>query len=149
MNDTVGWLPPARLSTSQERALAIALRLLEERLATIAEILGRDDGGVLYLRRRPRLAAEQAARIDRLIAEIRVSIAAAAETFRLPREERDGAGMIIALLSMSWQSLGEVDTRGMRAYGEADPRLGDALDPRVQQLMDLVVKLESAVAEAR
>lgn len=45
----------------------------------------------------------------------------------------------------SWQSLGEIDARGMRAYGDTDPALGEWLDPRVQHLMDLALELEVVV----
>jgi hypothetical protein len=140
--------PAALLNQSQERALAITLRLLEERIGTIRDLMDREDGGVLYLRPRPAFAPGEAARIDRLIAGIREVISSVAEAFVLPREERDPRGMIVALLAMSWQSIGEVDARGMHAYGDTDPRLSEVLDPHVRRLMDLVLELEAAVTDA-
>jgi hypothetical protein len=140
--------PAALLNQSQERALAITLRLLEERISTIRDLMDREDGGVLYHRPRPAFAPGEAARIDRLIAGIREVISSVAEAFVLPREERDPRGMIVALLAMSWQSIGEMDARGMHAYGDTDPRLSEVLDPHVRRLMDLVLELEAAVTDA-
>ena len=141
-------VPAASLNQSQERALAITLRLLEERIGTIRDLMEHEDGGVLYHRPRPRFTPEEAARIDGLIAGIHEVIASIAEAFVLPREERDPRGMIVALLAMSWQSIGEIDARGMHAYGDTDPRLSEVLDPHVRRLMDLVLELEAAVAAA-
>lgn len=139
--------PAAPLNQSQERALAITLRLLEERIGTIRDLMEHEDGGVLYHRPRPAFTPGQAARIDSLIAGIHDVIASIAEAFVLPREERDPRGMIVALLAMSWQSIGEMDARGMHAYGDTDPRLSEVLDPNVRRLMDLVLELEAAVAD--
>ena len=136
----------ARLNESQRRAIAVSLRLLEERLSAIGDLLERDEGGTLYRRARPRMTPEQAAAIAGLLAEIRGRVDAAAGTFRLPAETRDAKATIVALLAMSWQNLGEIDARGMRAYGEVDPALPGLLDPMVQRLMDLVFALEEAVA---
>ena len=138
---------PARplLNSSQQRALAITLRLVEEHLAAISGIVERDVEGLLYRRARPRLTIRQVERIDRLLAEARSSIGATAGTFALRREERGAAGEIRALLAMSWQSLGEIDARGMRAYGDTDPALGQRLDLCVQHLMDLALELEVVV----
>ena len=76
----------ARLNESQRRALAVSLRLLEERLTAI-----------------------------------------------------------VGRLAMSWETLGEVDARGMRACGEVDPAVPGILHPVMQRLMDLVLALETAV----
>jgi hypothetical protein len=135
-----------RLNESQARALAITLRLVEERLAAIRAILERDERGRLYRRLRPRFTAEQAARIERLMAGLDASIAAAADAFGLQCEDRDANGIMVAMLAMSWQSLGEMDTRGMRAYGDTDPQLDDLLDPAVERMLGLVRELELALA---
>ncbi len=135
-----------RLNESQRRALAITVRLVEERLSTIRDLLDREDGGALYRRPAPRFTPEERARIDALLARMREVVVAIQEAFALPSEERDARGMIVALLSMSWQSLGEIDARGMRAYGDTDPELGPVLDPYVRELMDLALTLESAVS---
>ena len=135
----------ARLNQSQRRAIAVSMRLLEERLSVIRDMLDRDDGGTLYRRARPRMTPEQGATVAALMAEIRGRVDDVAATFRLSSEDRDAKATIVALLAMSWQNLGEIDSRGMRAYGEVDPALPDLLDPMVQRLMDLVFALEEAV----
>jgi hypothetical protein len=141
--------PGVRLNESQHRALSITLRLLEQRLATISDLIEREEGGILYRRPRPGFSADQSARVESLMSEIRDQIRRAAETFDVPCEERDAQATIVAVLAMSWQRLGEIDARGMRAYGETDPGLAGVLDPIVRTLMDLLIELESTVARAR
>ena len=138
-----------RLNDSQRRALSITLRLLEERVTTIRDLLDREESGALYGRPRPRFSGEQTDQVEASLDQIDDEIRRAARIFGLPTEERDTRGTIVALLAMSWQNLGEIDARGMRAYGETDPGLGGVLDPIIRRLMDLVVGLEATVDRAR
>ena len=51
------------LNRNQERAVAVRLRMLEERLAIIARLMDEDEGGLLYRRERAPYFAAQRARI--------------------------------------------------------------------------------------
>jgi hypothetical protein len=138
-----------RLNDSQRRALSITLRLLEERVTTIRDLLNCEESGALYRRPRPQFSGEQTGQVEASLDQIDDEIRRAALIFGLPTEERDTRGTIAALLAMSWQNLGEIDSRGMRAYGETDPGLEGELDPMIRRLMDLVVGLEATVARSR
>lgn len=139
---------PGILNASQGRALAITLRLVEERLAEIETILERDASGRLYRRLRPDLSPEARDRVVGLLTALRSGITDLADEYRLEAESRDGARAIAALLAMSWENLGEVVTGHLRAYGEVDPQLTTTLDPAVERLMRLVLELQQTVTAA-
>jgi hypothetical protein len=129
------------LNPNQERAVAVTLRLLEERLAEIQQLMEVDERGILY-----HLVAdftpEQQVQMNQVIAELGATIKSVAETFHLPRDEQSPARKIMGLLSVSWESLGDIRSRQLRAYGEVDPELKETLDPYVQKLTRLVLALE-------
>lgn len=130
------------LNPNQERAVSVALRLLEERLARVEELLHRDEQGLLYRRLRPSWAREERARADAIVADLRSTIASASRAFNLVPEERDSGREIAGLMRISWENLAEVGSRRLRAYGHVDPALRDTLDPALERLMELVSALE-------
>jgi len=137
------------LSTGQARAVAIRLRLLEERLAAVRYLMEVDELGILYRRDRAAFGPDQRQAIDRLMAATRGEIAVLAELLDLQREEQDAVGTIVGTLAMSWQSLGDVRVAGLRGHGPVDPGLADLLDPPVERLMDLVLQMERVAAGDR
>ena len=52
------------LNRNQERAVAVRLRMLEERLAIIVRLMDEDERGRLYRRDRAPFSAEQRARME-------------------------------------------------------------------------------------
>lgn len=130
------------LNESQQRAVAVALRQLEERLGRVEDILGREESGVLFHRSRPRWSLEEAERAGALLAQLRAAIASVAETYGLPAEERDSGREIVGLLSVSWESLAEIDSHRLRSYGRVDPGLRTTLDPALEQMMALLLAID-------
>ena len=130
------------LNPGQERALTVALRLLEERLARVEDIIRRGESGRLYRRPRLSLSRTERARIDAILVDLRATIASVADAHRLPCEERDPIREISGLMSVSWESLAEVESRGLRSYGRVDPGLRDSLDPALERMLELVTTLE-------
>lgn len=135
------------LNPAQARALAVALRLLEERLAIVDGILDHEDRGALYERPRLQVSGPRRARIEAMVAELRARIEALAQTYDLEREHTIPARKIGGLLSISWESLGNVGSRGLVAYGPVHPALGETLDPALEAIMALVTDLEHAVID--
>jgi hypothetical protein len=131
------------LNPNQERVVAVTLRLLEERLAEIQNLMDVDEHGILY-DRIARFSPEQRREMQALIKELRMGIAEVAGNFRLPRENQDPARIMMGLLSVTWESLGDIRAHRLVAYGEVDPRLKETLDPSVQKLTKLVLALEAA-----
>jgi hypothetical protein len=130
------------LNESQQRAVAVALRQLEERLGRIEDIIERDESGALFHRSRPKWSREETERVGAILAELRATIASVAEAHELPAEERDPGREIAGLLRVSWESLAEVDSRRLRSYGRVDPGLRGTLDPALERMMALVSAME-------
>ena len=134
------------LNKNQERAVAVRLRLLEERLATMARLMDDDERGRLYRRARAPYSAEQRARIEAVIVEIRAEIDHVADTFGLASEEQDAARRIVGLLGITWEGLGDVRTGRLRGLGDVDPALREQLNPSIERLMDLVLDLQEVAS---
>jgi len=130
----------------QRRAVAARPRQLEERMAAARDLIDRDERGIMYRQDRPRVSAEQRARIDSLMAEVHAEIAILAETFRFASEVQDAARSMAGLLAITWQSLGEIRSTSLAGHGDIDRGLRDTLDPSVNRLMDLVLALEKEAA---
>lgn len=133
------------LNPDQHRAVATTVRLLEERLAAIEDLLVRSEVGILYRRDRAHLGREREARIALTISELRAAIRSVAEAFNLPRQEQDPVRKILGLLAISWESVGEIDARRLAGYGSVDPGLRKTLNPTIERLMELISKVEQAV----
>jgi hypothetical protein len=136
------------LNRDQERTVAVRLRMLEEALAEIRDLMDADEEGILYRRDRPRFTDEQRAAVLALVAELRAAIRAVAETFHLPREDQDARQHMLGLLAIAWESLCEIDSRRLAAYGEVDPALAVTLDPAIGRLIELVVALQRSAERA-
>ena len=133
------------LNPDQARVVGATLRLLEKRLGDIEDVLDRPRHGALYRRRAPVFSAERRSRIDALVVELHTAIAAAVQTFGLAAEDQDPIRTVIGTLSVSWESLGEINAARLRGYGGTDPDLHLALDPVVEQLIGLLWALDMAV----
>ena len=136
------------LNPGQERAVTIRLRLLEERLAIIGRLMDQDEHGRLYRRDRAPVSAEQRARMEALIVEIRVEIARVADTFHLASEEQDAARRIVGLLGITWESLGDIRAGRLGGRGDVDPGIHELLNPSVERLMQLVLALQETATRA-
>ena len=130
------------LNESQQRAVAVALRQLEERLGRIGQIIDHDESGALFHRSRPMWSREETERVGAILAELRATISSVAEVHELPAEERDPGREIAGLLRVSWESLAEVESHRLRSYGRVDPGLRATLDPALERLMALVSAME-------
>lgn len=134
------------LNESQRRSVTITLRLFEEHLAEIERMLTVDERGILY-ERVAHFSPRQQARIRALIQETRASIQAMARDFRLEHETQDPTRRIMGLLSVTWESLEELHSKPLRAYGEIDPRLPDVIDPWAAKLTRLALAIRAAARQ--
>ncbi len=134
------------LNENQTRAVAVTLRLLEERLSDIERVIVEDEEGVLY-RRTARFSPEQREKMDKLIRAMRGQIRRAAVRFHLPQEEQDAARAIVGKLMLSWESLEDSRPRKLGAYGTVDPALKETLDPILQELIRLLFRLEAVARD--
>jgi hypothetical protein len=129
------------LNENQERAVGVTLRLLEERLKRIEQVIDADEEGILY-RRVARISPAEREKMRALLMAMREQIRRAAEQFHLRKEEQNAAREIVGTLSLAWESLEDARPRKLGAYGAVDPALKDTLDPILQQLIRLLFELE-------
>ena len=134
------------LNENQVRVVIVTLRLLEERLGEIERLMTVDEQGILY-HQLARFSPRQSERMRGLIEELRAGIQAIAETFHLPREEQNPTRKIVALTSVTWESLEDLHAHRLEAYGAADPKLKETLDPWARKLTRLILALEEAAQE--
>lgn len=109
------------LAANHERAIAIRLRNLEERLATVDALLDTDETGTLYRRDRARLSPDDRWRIAGVVGALRAEITGLAAALGLPREEQDSARRIVAIVAMAWQSVGDLRSASRRGHGAVEP----------------------------
>ena len=80
-----------------------------------------------------------------LITEARLAIAALAETFSLPHQERDARRVLDGDLVQIWSSLEDTRPRRLEGYGPMDPMAAALLDPCIDRLIDLVNAMRDEV----
>jgi len=136
------------LNESQKRSVQVTLQLLEERLAEIEHELTVAERGILY-ERVARFSPRQVERIRALIAELRQVICEMAEQFQLEREIQSPARRILGLMAITWESLEELHSKRLTAYGAVDPQLPAVIDPWADRLTRLVREVEAVAAQPR
>ncbi len=131
------------LNENQKRSVAVTLRLFEERLAEVERMMTVQERGVLY-ERVAHFTPRQQEQVRALIDEARQVIRDMAREFQLEREVQNPARRIFGLLSITWESLEELHSKPLRAYGAVDPRLPEVIDPYAEKLARLAVELRHA-----
>ena len=135
------------LNESQKRSVTITLRLFEERLAEVERQLTVDERGVLY-ERVAHFPPRQIRALQKQLAEARAAIQEIAREFDLPRENQSPVRRIFGLMSITWESLEEIHSKYLKAYGHVDPRLPAAIDPWAEKLTRLVRELEHTAVQS-
>ena len=128
------------LNPSQKRALAVQLRNLEQVLFSVSHFIReRPEEGLLthYIpvpeTIRPRLEA--------LIEQMHEEIALLVKQFELQPKAVDSRSCINAKMALRWSSLNEVLSSKLKRYGEVDPALSESLDPCLNRLIDLALRI--------
>lgn len=130
------------LNPHQQRAVAVTLRLLEERLADIERVIAADECGILY-ERVATFTPTQRARMREISNALRGQIRRLAEEFHLPRETQNARPYIVGTVSLLWESVEEIRSRKLKSYGEVDPQLQQILDPMLQCIIRLLFDLRA------
>ena len=80
-----------------------------------------------------------------LLSEILRKIARIKLDLGLPQRRTEVAKLLAAHLSEIWVTLHETKAHSLRGYGEVPKELSAYLDPRVEELLDLVATLRDAI----
>ncbi|NPV09704.1 MAG: hypothetical protein HPY83_17310 [Anaerolineae bacterium] len=127
----------------QRNSLVATLRACEKSLREAQEQLrGPLTEGILYRRVLNLPAGRRQSALD-LVEECLALLAEIARGFDLRPAEEDLAQAIAASMTVCWANLGDAKSGKLRAYGEVDPRLGEALDPSLDRLERLALAIAS------
>jgi len=111
-------------------------------LDEIGELCGiSEKQGVLYMIKNS-LNAQEAKQVKDKIAEIKRVIARLAKQLNLEKQKSDIKNIIAGSLSLSWEDLCSVDSKGMKNYGRVDESVKTELDPVINQLIRSVNKIK-------
>jgi len=133
------------INEKQRRSVATALGLLDETLCLFeAYANGREVRSVCY-EERNRLSARQRRELLRVIGRLRAVMDEMKQTLNLPSTVVDVRQRIWGHAAGFWEVLAELDSKRLRAYGPVSPDLAAYLDPRVQRLLDELMRLSTAV----
>jgi len=133
------------LTESQKRFLTVTLTLLEKAMRQIkAQSFCAPEAFELYVientipqpHRKP--LCEKADEALAVIGQLKAK-------FHLEQRREDVRRKTWAQLAELWEDLQAIQSKGLRNYGEISPQLPDQLDPLLEQLVELVRKMERLV----
>jgi hypothetical protein len=130
------------LNDSQRTSLKIALRLVDEKMQKIETLLEKPRViGVIY-EVRDDLSPAVREQLPGKIAAVRAIIKDLQDRFSLSREIVMASREAFTGLPYLWEVLQESTSGRLRRYGEVDPRVGPALDPKLKKLESMLMEME-------
>jgi hypothetical protein len=138
------------LNKYQKNSLRIALLLVEQAMIQIQLLLDKEDNveGVLY-GIKDDLSAEEKACLKNYIPQIRKILAQLKEEFTLEKQMDDKSRLIFGRLPYLWEILMDSTAKKMKSYGEVAPGLAEKLNPPINILADLILKMTDIVEPAK
>lgn len=134
-----------KLTESQINTIKITLRVLEERLDEINELCEfKKRRGILY-RIKNNLSKEDVEQIKSEIVDMKGIIGRIAKQWNMESAENDIRKAISGYLSISWADLCEIESKGLRAYGDVDESVKKKLDPVIGQLIKSVNEISRLI----
>ena len=137
------------LNLPQRNALTITLRMLEAHLRQAAAWLEQPDSAGILQRSTLRVEPASAATARQVIEVALGEIEALAHEFGLTAVEEDRSATIAAMLSTDWAHLYDVRAGRLVQYGPVDPRLEQMLDPRLERLAQMTLRLAAVMQGGR
>lgn len=137
------------LSDSQKRGLTIALRIVEENLEYIENLLkNRGYSGVLYDTRYD-IPGEIRDEISRRIPLARAEIGKIADRFHLERQIRWASNSAYGKLPSCWEILENARAERLKRYGDISSGLGENLDPLLEEIIRILLETERTLLPIR
>jgi hypothetical protein len=130
------------LNKDQKRGLTIALRIVEENMQKIEQLLEiKTYEGILYDTKccvTPDVKEE----ILKRVSFIKARINYISDIFVLEKEYREGLRKIFGILPSCWEIIENVKSKRLKRYGDVQEGLDNALDPQLNRITDLVLEME-------
>jgi hypothetical protein len=131
------------LNPDQLRSVRIVLRMFEEDLNQMGTWLDeRQTDGILF-RRQLHITPLERAKASTYITDALGEITILAEKLGLETEVEDGTGWIRGQMSAAWSNLIDSQTKKLKRYGEVHPEAAQEIDPHIQHLAQIALKLST------
>ena len=136
------------LNSNQRRSVSVTLRQFEIRLRQALALLDeKNESGILY-RKTLNLSDRQKAEMQQDIAEALNEIAAISQELALESSEQDAGGLVRSEMAVSWTNLLDIRSKKLRGYGAVHPNLAEKLDPPIERLSKIALKLANHTEDA-
>lgn len=133
------------LNKDQKRRLSISLRIVEENIQDIEQILHNGAyTGILYdvnCDVSPKVKEE----ILKKVTLIKDKIKSLSRKFTLEKEYKEARKKIFDKLSSCWEIMEGVKTKRLKKYGTVSHELDNVLDPQLNIIIDLISETEHLV----
>jgi len=137
------------LNPSQKNSLRISLLLVEKGLLEVEGLLSASEYHGILLQTADDLDNGAKGGIQQLIEEVRGLIKEMKDRFQLDLEVERKSRAIFGKAPLLWEIVTDTDAKRLRGYGETDPRLRAVLDPSIERLGKLLLRLHQLVAGAQ
>lgn len=130
------------MNKDQKRGLTIALRVVEENMQNIEQILNSEiHKGILYDTKctiTPEIREEMLKRVSLVKDRIKIL----SNLFALEKEYREGLRKIFGILPSCWEIIENVKSKRLKRYGDVQDGLDNVLDPQLNMITDLILEME-------
>jgi hypothetical protein len=133
------------MNPAQRASVTITLKLMEENLRQAYQWLNTPEFEGILFRRGTSLTEEQRTKILEEIAEGLDLIAQMAGYFDLQPIDEDLGAAIRGQMSADWANLMDTRAKKLARFGKVEPRLAQVLDPGIERLALLAIRLVNLV----
>ena len=130
------------LNKEQKRGLTIALRIVEENMQKIEQLLeNKTYEGLLY-DTNCSVAPDAKEEILKRVSLVKDRIKILSNLFALEKEYREGLRKIFGILPSCWEIIENVKSKRLKRYGDVQDGLDNVLDPQLNRITDLILEME-------
>mgnify|MGYP001619196867 FL=1 len=130
------------LNKEQKRGLTIALRIVEENMQKIEQLLEiKTYEGILY-DTNCSVAPDAKEEILKRVSLVKDRIKILSNLFALEKEYREGLRKIFGILPSCWEIIENVKSKRLKRYGDVQDGLDNVLDPQLNRITDLILEME-------
>jgi hypothetical protein len=133
------------LNKDQKRGLTIALRIVEENMQKIEQLLEiKTCEGILY-DAKCSVTLDVKEEILKRISFIKARINYISDIFVLEKEYRESLRKIFGILPSCWEIIENVKSKRLKRYGDVQDGLDNILDPQLNRITDLILEMEQVL----
>ena len=131
------------LNEAQERNLSVTLRIVEDRLREIDQMIEANDYKGLLKETKNDVPAAAKDSIQKKSSMIMDRVKMLVERFNLVKDRDEVSRLALAKLSYCWEILEDAKTKKMKRYGDVHDGLADILDPELEAIINLILEIST------